>query len=52
MKARFTNGRDSEETWCSVSVSANTSLTNTGFAFLLTLSGPGGWGEAGQMAHA
>ena len=35
-----------------VSVSASTSLTNTGSALLLTLSGPGGWGEGGQMTHA
>jgi hypothetical protein len=34
-----------------VSVSASTSLTNTSSAFLLTLSGPGGWGEGGQMTH-
>src|SRR5215472_3109626 len=36
----------------SVSVRANTALTNASSACLLTLSGPSGWSEGGQMRHA
>ena len=52
-QATWTDGKGNHSVGqLTVSVGASTALTNAGSAWLLMLSGPGGWGEGCQKLHA